>query len=181
MKIDDPITKASLQVKHAIKWPPNQGYPRRWEWELAGTYVIANPSNTIAMAADGLRLARFTAPSPPRIGQIRKFLPINYQRNYENKTFYDVFSQILAAWSVVKGTVIISTQDLISHCISNDRNGLIATQFGLTVNTKHIFDFCYATKEDLITCQAVANQSPPVTVRLKLTAGQLEELFIPII
>ncbi len=179
----DLITEAERPVMHAAIRVRNQDQAKLWEWQLAGTYIIANCERTVAIACDGLRLARFTAPPASGIldSQMCGFLPHHYNSSCENDTFYDLFDQILAAWSIVKNCAIYERSYLTSLCTSDQLNGITATILGLTLNAKHILDFCYAAGEDFITCQVVTNQSAKAAVRLKLIAGQLEELFIPII
>lgn len=179
----DLITAAERPVMHSAHFVPNQDNTLPWEWELAGTYIIANSCSTVAMACDGLRLARFTAPTGPLAidNQMRGFLPNHYKRSYENDTFYDLFDQILAVWSIVRNCAIYEREHLISLCQSEKGNSITMIMLDLTVIIAHILSFCNATKENLITCLVVVNQSPTPTARLKLMAGQLEELFIPIV
>lgn len=46
----DLITKAEQPVKHAAIRP--QGRTHEWQWQLAGTYTIANSRQTVAMATN---------------------------------------------------------------------------------------------------------------------------------
>lgn len=179
----DLITEAEQPVKHAAHFVLGQDQTSRWEWQLAGTYIIINECNTVAMACDGLRLARFTAPTAlgGQDDQMRGFLPHHYKRSCENDTYYDLFTEILTTFCVVKDATMYNRKNLICLCMSDQLDGITTTILGLTMNVKHVLDFCYAAQKDFITCQVVTNQSQIDTKRLKLIAGQLEELLVPII
>lgn len=176
----DLITKAEQPVKHAAIRP--QGRTHEWQWQLAGTYTIANSRQTVAMATNGLRLARFTTSPPPGINnsEMKGFLPYHYKKSRENKSFYDLFDQILTEWSVVVNDTFYFREDLINLCKAETPNGVAITILGLTVPITYILDFCNATQENIISCLIVTNASGTSDARLKLIAGQLEEILIPI-
>ncbi len=173
------MAKLERPVKHAAHQVKNPSNTQVWEWQLAGTYIIADSHKTIALACDGLRLARFTA-GPISGAPKRYFLPHCHRRSSENEVYYSQFHQIWAAWNIVQNGVIYSKKDLIGICKYLESKGVTLKIFELDVSIKHILDFCHATQGELITCLEVVSQSGVAQTRLKLVAGPLEELVVPI-